>query len=115
ARPILIARQPEVKIGSLRVVCRGAINGQLDPRPADAILAFGHRFSTRAPATFLPRLPAMLRRSATTILTAIISLCILFADSARAAEAPRKPSIIFILADDLGYGDLGCYGHPRFK
>jgi arylsulfatase A-like enzyme len=29
--------------------------------------------------------------------------------------AERKPSIIFILADDLGYGDLGCYGQTKIK
>ncbi len=29
--------------------------------------------------------------------------------------APRRPSIIVIMADDLGYGDLGCYGQTRIK
>ncbi|MCC2685388.1 MAG: atsA 10, partial [Paenibacillaceae bacterium] len=26
-----------------------------------------------------------------------------------------RPNILFIFADDWGYGDLGCYGHPELK
>jgi uncharacterized sulfatase len=35
--------------------------------------------------------------------------------AASAAQTAPRTNVIIILADDLGYGDLGCYGHPKFR
>jgi hypothetical protein len=32
-----------------------------------------------------------------------------------AGPIPVKPNMIYILADDLGYGDLGCYGQKQIR
>lgn len=34
---------------------------------------------------------------------------------AHALASDRPPNVIFILADDLGYGELGCYGQRRIR
>ena len=43
---------------------------------------------------------------------AVISIWILSGVTSGTGAA-EKPNIIFILADDLGYGDLGCYGQKK--
>jgi len=37
------------------------------------------------------------------------------ADSKRRRQSQTKPNIVFILADDLGYAELGCYGQKKIK
>ncbi len=32
-----------------------------------------------------------------------------------AAEHPSKPNLVVIFCDDLGYGDLACFGHPTIR
>jgi arylsulfatase A-like enzyme len=45
----------------------------------------------------------------------ILTLALFFSVFCGAANAAEKPNMIFILADDLGYGDLGCFGQEKIQ
>ncbi|HOB31365.1 MAG TPA: arylsulfatase [Verrucomicrobiota bacterium] len=49
-------------------------------------------------------------------LTVLLAVCSfgVFGFAADTAS-PSRPNVIFILADDLGYGDIGCYGQKRIR
>ena len=47
-------------------------------------------------------------------ITLTLGLFARFAHPAAAAEPPR-PHVVFILADDLGWGDVGCYGQKKIR
>lgn len=36
-------------------------------------------------------------------------------ENPKAVEVPKKPNVIFILADDLGYGDVSAYGATKIS
>ncbi|MFA9389653.1 MAG: arylsulfatase [Prolixibacteraceae bacterium] len=54
-------------------------------------------------------------------LTAVTSMIVLLTTSCnttnnqQADKTSVKPNIIYILADDMGYGDLGCYGQQKIQ
>ena len=54
------------------------------------------------------KLPARITRFVTLLTTTLLASCM---GNAVIAETSR-PNIVFILADDVAWADLGCYGHP---
>jgi arylsulfatase len=49
------------------------------------------------------------------ILLLFLSIILLSSCTEQQQEVPPKPNIIFILADDLGYNELGCYGQEIIR
>ncbi|PYT05956.1 MAG: sulfatase [Acidobacteria bacterium] len=57
----------------------------------------------------------MTKLKAPSLLVIAIVLTGWWLPAARGSAQQRRPNIIFIYADDMGYGDLGCYGAKAIK
>lgn len=57
------------------------------------------------------------RHGQTVLVLAAVAWCLSVSagDCAQQAASRPRPNAIFILADDLGYGDLGCYGQKLIQ
>ena len=68
------------------------------------------RLASNEPFKRLSRLPYTSEHMQKFILAFLLSVLV-----SPLPAADRGPNIIYIMADDLGYGDLSCFGQTKFK
>ena len=74
------------------------------------------RFSAEGCSSSSNLLGSLLHRIATFILTTAAVLLSIDGGKVGHCAAQRSvPNVVIILSDDLGYGDIGCYGATRVK
>ena len=57
-----------------------------------------------------------MRTTTMTLARLALPLTLMMAPSVAAENlTPVRPNVVFILADDLGWGDVGCHGHPLYQ
>jgi arylsulfatase A-like enzyme len=45
----------------------------------------------------------------------LLTGCVILSSCTTEEKVEKQPNVIFILADDMGYGDLSCYGQEKFS
>lgn len=68
---------------------------------------YGHTIGRRAHPTKIAMNLRVLRN--------LLDVTFLMSALAAASAAQERPNIIYIMADDLGYGDLSCFGQSKFE